>query len=233
MTRQKSFKRRVRARMEKTHESYTAARNQLLAKSDAHAEDEAAEVKPAAADSGVDPIKWSDEAIVNNTGKNWSEWFALLDAWGGVDRKHGEIARWLSEEHSVSGWWAQSITVGFEQARGIRAPGQGSDGWFSISASKTVNVPAERLFEAFADERLRDQWLPGAKMEVTTASPTKSFRARWGDDGSRIAVGFVPKGEAKSVVGLAHEKLATAEDAKAAKAFWSEQMKALKQLLES
>ena len=27
---------------------------------------------------------------------------------------------------------------------------------------------------------------------VTTFSPAKSFRARWGDDGSRIAVGFIP-----------------------------------------
>jgi uncharacterized protein DUF4287 len=233
MTKQKSFKRRVRSRMEKTHESYTAARHQLLAQS--HSSDRAAAAdEPApAVDSGVVPIKWSDEAIVNKTGKDWSEWFALLDAWGGADRKHGEIARWLSEEHSVTGWWAQSITVGFEQARGIRAPGQGSDGWYSISASKTVNVPAERLFEAFADERLRDQWLPGAKLDVTTASSARSFRARWGDDGSRIAAGFISKGDAKSLVGLAHEKLATAEEAKAAKAFWGERMQALKQLLES
>ena len=33
MTKQKSFKSRVRARMDKTSESYTAARRQLLAKS--------------------------------------------------------------------------------------------------------------------------------------------------------------------------------------------------------
>ena len=35
MTRQKSFKRRVRARMDKTGERYTAARRQLLAKAEA------------------------------------------------------------------------------------------------------------------------------------------------------------------------------------------------------
>ena len=232
MTKQKSFKRRVRTRMEKTHESYSAARLQLLAKSRADdAEATAAGLAPAA-DSGVEPIQQSDETVTRNTGKEWSEWFVLIDAWGGAERKHPEIARWVAEEHGVSGWWAQSITVAYEQARGRRAPGQGSDGMYTVSASRTVAVPAERLFEAFADDRLRGQWLPGAKLEVTTASPAKSFRARWGDDGSRIAVGFTSKGEAKSLVGVAHEKLATAEDAKAMKAFWTERIKALKQLLE-
>jgi hypothetical protein len=37
MTKQKSFKGRVRARMDKTSESYTAARRQLLAKATSEA----------------------------------------------------------------------------------------------------------------------------------------------------------------------------------------------------
>jgi hypothetical protein len=44
MTKQKSFKRRVRTRMEKTHESYSAARLQLLAKSHSHNGDTALEI---------------------------------------------------------------------------------------------------------------------------------------------------------------------------------------------
>jgi hypothetical protein len=248
MTKQKSLKRRVRARMAKTSESYSTARRQLLAKSkpaNRHSTAPAMSTRettadlssgPAAtaADTGVKPINTSDEMFLRNTGKSAAEWFALLDAWGGAERKHPEIARWLSEQHAVPGWWAQNITVAYEQARGKRVPGQDADGTFSINASKTVAVLVERLFDAFNDKELRERWLPGVKLDVTTANPPKSFRARLGDDGSaRLSVGFFPKGEGKSMAGLAVERLPDAEAAKEAKAYWSERMKLLKELLES
>ena len=50
MTKHKSFKGRVRARMDKTHESYTTARRQLLAKAQGP-EDPAT---PAAAEAGAE-----------------------------------------------------------------------------------------------------------------------------------------------------------------------------------
>jgi hypothetical protein len=69
---------------------------------------------------------------------------------------------------------------------------------------------------------------------VTTANAPKSFRAKLGADSSaRLSVGFFPKGEGKSMAGLAVEKLPDAEAAKEAKTYWSERMKALKELLES
>lgn len=240
MTKQKSFKRRVRARMAKTSESYTTARLQLLAKSGRAAElpareSDGARVFPDSAlpDTGVRPNKTSAAAIRNNTGREWDEWFALIDAWGGRERKHPEIARWLSEEHGVPGWWAQNITVTYEQARGMRVPGQDADGSFSVSASKTVAVAVERLFEAFDDPVLRERWLPGEKLEVTTTRPPKSFRARWGDDGAaRLEIGFVRKGERKSMVGMGVSKLPDPDAAKRGKAFWTERLKVLKDVLE-
>jgi len=44
--------------MEKTDEGYTAARLQLLAKSQAHGADAAAAEPAPAADTGVEPLKW-------------------------------------------------------------------------------------------------------------------------------------------------------------------------------
>ena len=82
MTKQKSFKGRVRARMEKTSESYTAARRQLLAK--AGAESTAPEAAgPAAAPVNAPGAKrpYSDDVLRANTGRTWDEWFALLDRW--------------------------------------------------------------------------------------------------------------------------------------------------------
>ena len=116
MTRQKTFKRKVRARMQKTGESYTAARRRLIAAGE-RPEAEAAEFEP--------PM--SDDAIRERTGRGWDEWFALLDAWEAASRPHPDVARWLRDEHGVDGWSAQSVTVGYERARGLRAPGQRPD----------------------------------------------------------------------------------------------------------
>src|SRR5262245_10676653 len=88
MTSQKSFKRRVRARMEKTGESYMAARRRLI---------ETGEHPPAAV---VEP-RVSDEAVERATGHTWSQWFGILDRWGAAERAHPEIARWLAAEHDV------------------------------------------------------------------------------------------------------------------------------------
>src|SRR4030095_5965546 len=88
---------------------------------------------------------------------------------GPAEPPHDEIARWVGEEHGVGGWWAQGVTVAYEQARGLRAPRQRRGGLFEVIASKTVAVPVERLYEAFIDPDLRERWLPGASMEVRTA----------------------------------------------------------------
>ncbi|WP_235999048.1 hypothetical protein [Qaidamihabitans albus] len=225
MTRQKSFKTRVRTRADKTGESYTTARRRILEKSDT-----APQSAPPVA---VQPQRGSEAALRERTGRGWDEWFALLDTWNATEHTHTEIARHLVEEHGVDGWWAQSVTVGYEQARGMRAPGQKSDGYFGISRSKTVAVPVERLFTAFTDSRLLERWLPGVTLNVRTATAPKSFRADWVDGSTRIVVGFIPKGDAKAVVALQHEKLTDAQEAARMKTFWGERLAALKEALEA
>src|SRR5829696_9174556 len=167
--------------MDKTSESYTTARRQLLAKSDTEAAATEAGATAAAgaeaAESAAVPVvdvpgakrPYSDAVILANTGKRWDEWFAVLDRWGAVEQPHTEIARWVNQEHGVDGWWAQGVTVAYEQARGLRVPGQRRGGHFEVNASKTVAVPVERLYEAFADPALRERWLPGATTEVLKA----------------------------------------------------------------
>jgi hypothetical protein len=167
MTRQKTFKRRVRARMVKTGESYTAARRMLIANGD----------RPEAPTTEFEP-PMSERALADATGHGWDHWFGVLDERGGAAHPHKEIARWLMDEQGVAGWWSQSITVGYERARGLRAPGQRPDGW-SITASKTVAVPVERLFEVFEDEGLRERWLAGAELRPRTATAPRSARYDW------------------------------------------------------
>jgi hypothetical protein len=174
----------------------------------------------------------SNEAVERATGRGYEEWFGLLDEWGAGERKHGEIASWLMEEQSVDGWWAQTVTVEFERARGLRPPGGGRDRLFSASASKTVGVPVERIFEAFMDPDLRGRWLPGAELRQRTSQPGRAARFDWEGGETRLIVGFTAKGEVKSEVALIHERLPDAEAAEEARAYWRERMVALKVLLE-
>ena len=205
MTQQRSFKRLVRNRMEKTGESYTAARAMLLA--------------------AAEPAPWlatSDEAIRERTGRGWEEWFDVLDAWGAVEMKHRDIARSVATELEIDplAWNAQAITASYERTRGLRVAGQKEDG-FSITASKTIGVPIERLYDAFfatADDRLRER----------TVRRPRSARFDWGDGGSRVHVTFDAKDEQKSRIVVEHARLADADEAEHMKAFWRERLSELK-----
>jgi hypothetical protein len=218
MTRQKSFKRLVRARMEKTRESYTAARAALLS-----AEEPKAGAGPT--------LTMSEAAILRRTGRGWEEWFDLLDESAAAEWPHRRIARWLVDEHGIDGWDAQSVTVSYERARGGRAVGQRPDG-FSVTASKTVAVPVERLYDAFIEEPLRGRWLLDDRLRERTATRPKSARFDWGDGETRVTVWFDSKGEARSTVALEHARLADAAAAERMKPFWRERLTALKSLLE-
>jgi hypothetical protein len=218
MTTQRSFKRLVRSRMEKTGESYTAARAQLL--------------------SGAEPqrisLATSDETIRERTGRGWEEWFDLLDDWGAADKTHREIARWLAGQQGIHplAWNAQAIAGSYERSRRGRQVGQHEDG-FTVTATKTVAVPVERLYDAFVDASLRAAWLPDGELRERTATKPRSARFDWGGDGTRVHVSFAAKGEAKSTAALSHERLRDGAEAERMKAFWRERVAGLKAVLEA
>jgi hypothetical protein len=220
MTAQRSFKRLVRARMEKTGESYTAARAMLLA---------AVEPK----ESSRPRLATSDEEIRRRTGRGWEEWFDVLDDWGAADRTHRETARWLAEQQDLHplAWNVQAVVNGYELARGLRAVGEHEDG-FAISASKTVAVPVERLYDAFVNEAERARWLPDGRLRERTATKPKSARFDWGEDGGRVLVTFAAKGEGRSTAALQHTRLADAAEAERMKSYWRERVATLKEELE-
>ena len=219
MTTQRSFKRLVRSRMEKTGESYTAARASLLT-----APEPKAAVK----------LATSDEAIRERTGRGWEEWFDLLDEWGTPERTHREIARWVAEQQGIHplAWNAQAVADSYERARGLRAVGEHADG-FTVTATKTVAVPVERLYDAFVDASVRERWLPGGALRERTATKPRSARFDWGEDGSRVHVAFAAKGAAKSTAAVSHARLADGEEAERMKAFWRDRVAGLKEVLEA
>jgi hypothetical protein len=221
MTRQKSFKRLVRTRMEKTGESYTAARAALLG---------ADEPK-----NGAGPwLATGDASIRERTGRGWEEWFDRLDEWGAGERTHRDIARWIAEQLGIDplAWNAQAITMSYERTRGMREPGEHADG-FTITASKTVAVPVERLYDAVVDAGERARWLPDAALRERTATRPRSARFDWGEDGSRVVATFAAKDAGRSTVSFSHERLAGADERDRMKAYWRERVTALKAVLEA
>lgn len=169
--------------------------------------------------SGVRPLVHAEERVVERTGRPTEDWFGLLDAWGATGRSHAEIARWLVEEHEVDGWWAQSLTVGYEQARGMRAPGQHRDGTFSATVSRTVDVPPERVREAYTDDALRDRWLPPGTLRTRPSTAARSYRADV-TDGYRLVAWFDPTGDGRTRTGVSLERLPDPDAAARARAVW-------------
>ena len=224
MPQQKDLKRVVRARMEKTGESYTAARLQVLNK------------KPKLVAVSKEPppdyaktAGMADAAIQKNTGRSWTEWVDVLDAWGAKEKPHRDIAAHVYSL-GVPGWWSQSVTVGYERIRGLRERGQRRSGAFEANKSKTVNIPVDVLFDAWNEPRKRKRWLGDVKLKVRTATKPKSMRITWEDDTS-VVVGFMAKGASKSAVAVQHEKLASKGEVERWKRFWTERLEALNKQL--
>ena len=172
------------------------------------------------------------DAVRNATGKGWSEWLAILDREKAGSMTHQEIDRLLYEKHGVPGWWSQMITVGYEQARGMRAKHQ-KPGGFEIGRSKTIAAPVDAVFAAWSDARRRARWLADPGITIRKATPGKSLRVTWVDGKTSLAVDFSPRGTTKTVVAVQHGKLRDARAAERMKSYWAAQLERLKTLLEA
>ena len=223
----KDFKRLVRGRMQKTGESYTAARANLRKRKPTAAVPRATAPAPA---EYARLAGRSDAVLKEKTGCTWERWVKALDHKKAYTWPHREIAQYVHEQYEIPGWWAQTVTVGYERIKGLRAVGQRRDGSFEASKSKTLAVPLARLYGAFHDPRTRARWLPGVDLKVRTATREKSMRITWPDQTS-VEVGFLGKGSAKSQVALQHVKLPDQATAARMKAYWSERLGALEELL--
>lgn len=235
MTRDKAQKRAIRASVAQTGEGSNTARHEDLDRHLPPSPEIATTPKEATSTPNALPPRatepgMSDEAIRRRTGRTWDEWFVLLDGWRGAEPTHPEIARHLAEEHGLSGWWAQSVTVGYERARGMRAVHQLRDG-FSVNASKTFPMPVDRLFAAFAEETSRDRWLEPGTLQLRTVQTNRSARFDVPLNGTRLQVNFIAKGDAKSSAALQHVKLPAHNEIETWRGFWKERLSRLAILL--
>jgi len=143
---------------------------------------------------------------------------------------HREIAELVQKKYGVGDWWTQTVTVGYERIKGLRARGQRRDGSYEATKSRTFDVPIATLYEAFADKSVRDRWLNGTEVKVRRATAPKSIRFGLAD-GAIVAVGFIPKGKSKSSVAVTQAKLPDRESAERLKKYWTERLESLGEVL--
>lgn len=232
MPRNKDLKRLVRARMTKTGESYTAARAQVIRKSQSKKPQAAA---PAATADYATLAGMSDEAIKTATGCTWKRWVGALDHDGAAELSHREIAKLVGDKYKIGSWWRQTVAVGYERIKGLRDRGQKRDGSFGASKSRTYNVPVQALYDAWADPHVRRQWLDGASVRVRKTTAPRTMRLDWreqdGGVGGIVAVGFSAKGPGKSAVAIDHGKVPDRATANRLKQYWSARFDALGEML--
>ena len=146
-----------------------------------------------------------DQKMLEATGKSPDGWFALLDAAGASNWTHTRIAAWLRDEHAVPRWWNQAVTVRYEQARGMRDPGQKADGTYTAVATRTLPLgPGEALERASA--------VLNAELGAEPASTNpnaKAPNARWTLAGrERLLLTATPTTGGRTSVGLTHSGIA-------------------------
>lgn len=201
-----------------------------------------------------------DDAVFKATGRRRAEWFALLDDNGAAELGHRATAALLVEEYDVDGWWAQSVTLAYEQARELRKPGQRPDGTYEVSASRTIEGSRTEIFAFVSDDVARYHWLDvalgevaaadgadAARIEIETVGASAPSSVRWtwpanavgGSDRGRIIVGLTdapdradgtPSGKVR--VAVQHTRISNPDDLPALKAFWTARLRALGDLVE-
>ena len=249
MTRDRALKHAIRARAAKTGERYTTARRQLLrARRPPTAAAPRPSVLPArpVAPAAGDKSPVADARTIANTGHDLAYWFDLLDRFGAVEKGHTAAARHLRENHGVSSWYSQGITVAYERARGVRRVNQRGDGEYEVSVSKVVAADTATVARTLSNPRLHRR-LSGVDAELLQAlgsalkKPAKgivlrpdglgSFRYRWG--ATTVQLYLVPKPGGKSSLVATNGKLGSAAMVEARRAQWRAALNALAVLLAS
>lgn len=165
--------------------------------------------------------------IERATNRTWDDWLQFMDGIGAKNLSHPEIATKVWEELDGKvdnpGWWAQSVTVAYEQHAGRRLPGQRSDGTFETSVSKATKLGMKELMDqwvAFAAGDEEVVALMAAEARVSGTDKRITWRTKAGD-GSDIRVTSEPKKDGTAAIVAVQTGLPSPELNMEAKAKWS------------
>ena len=164
-------------------------------------------------------------SIEKATGKTWEQWVSELDAIGARDMSHTELARKLYDQLDGTidshGWWAQGITVAYEQHIGKRAPGQLANGLFELAVSKTITKPRDVVFSEVV-KWLESQNEFNGQEPLKPRSSTTPKRSNWRCDFADKSkfVATVEGDDKKSKLVLSHTAVPSKKEVDDWKAYW-------------
>ena len=194
----------------------------------------------------------SGEAVAKATGRDWDEWLVFLDALDAQQMNHKQIVGLLAAEGGLSnGWWQQMVTVGYEQARGLRKVGQTADAGYQIGVQKTLPIPHELAWDLLVVGPGRDIWLgesqpldlrkgaeyvtsDGVSGEIRSVAPGQRLRLTWFHPdlprSSTLQVMLIASGE-KTSVRFHQEKLSSQDERERMRQHWREVLGLLEELI--
>lgn len=182
----------------------------------------------------------SNDAVKEATGKGWDSWIKILDKAKLADSPHKEIAQYLSSKHKVKPWWSQSITVGYEYAKGRRVKGQTESQGFEIGAQKTIDMTPKATWQLLMSPKGLKVWLgdalnfkplagygyrtaDGISGEIRTVTIGQKLRISWKRPHWRttsvLQLYLVPTG-GKTSIRIHQEKLRDADQRTEMKQHW-------------
>lgn len=168
------------------------------------------------------------KALETGSGISWDDWLDFLEHY--KELSHTDMARVVYEKIMEAGlskspeWWAQNVTVAYEQHIGRRKPGQQSSGSYSVTVSKTLDGDMDEVLHKW-------QGLVGEMREFNGSrvvggartSQTEKWRY-WRcdfEDGSKLSVNIQQKPRVqKCIISVNHDKLKQADDVEKWRDFW-------------
>jgi uncharacterized protein YndB with AHSA1/START domain len=186
------------------------------------------------------------------TGKTLDQWYAELDARGGVAAGRRELVNHVYAATAKDEWWSTTIVVEYEKARGEKEK-DGLPKGYAICSTKTITAPLARVFAAFGDAADLDVWLgpetvvafrdggelangDGNRASFTRIRAEKDLRLDWSSPGlapgTKVEVLFADKGKGKTGITLNHTRIQERRDADQLRAAWARALDALKGHLE-
>ncbi len=175
-----------------------------------------------------DPTPSRTAALETGSGIAWSRWLELLGPHRELD--HRALAQIALDHIRAEGssrspeWWAQGVTVAFEQHLGRRAVGERCDGSFSATVSRTLPGTMDEVLARIEAAARGREAFAGVPVE---GPPTTSATDRWRywrvrlADGSRVSINVQtkPSGD-RSSVAVNHDGLPDREHVEECKQWW-------------
>lgn len=174
--------------------------------------------------SGTKPE--SIEAIERKTNTPWQDWVDWIDVRDGRTLPHPEIVKIVHEkiEKTIekAGWWAQGITVAYEQTIGRRVPGQVADGTFEVAVSRTMPIGKEASIAAAITALEDTQQLHelGVVKVSRSTTPKREYYKLNLADGTRTIIACEDKTSGKSLLSFTQIRIARDDEKEKWREFW-------------